>query len=225
MTPLVYVYALVDADFALDMTGVMDEPLVLIPAAAGWLVAGTSAISAPAASAQTLRAQDTIIRALATRADAVLPMRFGTCFENETALQNRMARFTADTLRNALARVRGCEQMTVRLFQAEPPATPTTVVESAKPGTAYLQQRAAALATSFPELLEPLRRSLTDVIRDEIVDATKRPPLIGSAYHLIARGDAPRYHQALAATPMAATMTARATGPSPAYAFAKDALS
>jgi hypothetical protein len=56
------------------------------------------------------------------------------------------------------------------------------------------------------------------------VDETKRPPLLGSAYHLIARGDAPRYHDALAVAATPATVTVRATGPSPAYAFAKDAL-
>jgi hypothetical protein len=221
----VYVYAIVDTAITADATGVMGEPLALMPAAAGWLVVSEppAHTDVPAASPETLRAQDQVIRALAARADAVLPMRFGTCFENETALQNRMVRFTAEHLRTALARVRGCEQMTLRLFRADAmqahPATATP-----RTGTAYLEQRAAALASSLPELLEPLRRALTDIVRDELVDATKRPPLIGSAYHLIAQGDAPRYHDALAVASMPANVTVRATGPSPAYAFAKDAL-
>jgi len=226
--PQVYVYALVDIPIALDLTGVMNEPLALIPAAAGWLVVGELQGQTPTTSAESLQAQDAIVRAIAMRADAVLPMRFGTCFENETALQNRMARFSAERLRTALARVRSCEQMTLRLFQSEAPAAAATGsgAASAKPGTAYLEQRAAALTTSLSEseLLEPLRRALTPFIRDEIIDATKRPPLIGSIYHLVARGESARYREALAAVQKAASITIRATGPSPAYAFAKDAL-
>jgi hypothetical protein len=229
--PQVYVYALVDVPIALDLTGVMNEPLALSPAAAGWLVVGEVQGHAPTTTAETLRAQDAIVRVLATRATGVLPMRFGTCFENETALQNRMARFTAESLRSALARVRGCEQMTLRLFQSEAPAAAAAATRSgaasAKPGTAYLEQRAAALTTSLTEsaLLDPLRRALTPIVRDEIVDATKRPPLIGSIYHLIARGDDERYREALTVAQTPASITVRATGPSPAYAFAKDALS
>jgi hypothetical protein len=228
--PRVYVYALVDVPIALDLTGVMNESLALIPAAAGWLVIGEVRGHAPTTTAETLRAQDAIVRAFTTRADAVLPMRFGTCFENETALQNRMVRFTAESLRTALARVHGCEQMTLRLFQSEAPAAAAAATRggaaSAKPGTAYLEQRAAALTTSLTEseLLDPLRRALTEIVRDEIVDATKRPPLIGSIYHLVARGDAARYCEAVAGAQTSASITIRATGPSPAYAFAKDAL-
>jgi Gas vesicle synthesis protein GvpL/GvpF len=224
MSP-VYVYALVDVPITLDLTGVMNEPLVLIPAAAGWLVVGERQAQVSATTAENLRAQDTIVRVLATRATGVLPMRFGTCFENKAALQNRMARFTAERLRTALARVRGGEQMTLRLFQPEAPAlSPRSGAAAENPGTAYLEQRAAALTTSLPELLEPLRRALAQIVRAEIVDATKRPPLIGSIYHLIARGDADRYREALAAAQTPASITIRATGPSPAYAFAKDAL-
>ena len=173
-----------DVPITLELTGVMDEPLALIPAAAGWLVVGQAAADVPAvgphASEQTLRAEDAIVRVLTTRATSVLPMRFGTCFENETALQNRMARFTADHLRTALERVRGCEQMTLRLFQPEAPAPePRGGAASAKPGTAYLEQRAAALTTALPELLEPLRRALSQIVRAEIVNPNKRLPLIG----------------------------------------------
>ena len=39
--PQVYVYALVDVPIALDLTGVMNEPLVLIPAAAGLVASAT----------------------------------------------------------------------------------------------------------------------------------------------------------------------------------------
>ena len=92
-------YALVDVPITLDLTGVMNEPLVLIPAAAGWLVVGELQSQVSATTAESLRAQDAIVRVLATRATGVLPIRFGTCFENETALQNRMARFTAESLR------------------------------------------------------------------------------------------------------------------------------
>jgi hypothetical protein len=223
-----YVYAIIDAPLAFeDMTGVADEPLSLVRGPECWLAASWIAPPLPPPSAVALRAQDALMRVLATRAEALLPLRFGTSFENETALQMRLAHFTATRIRNALTRVRGSEQMTLRVFEAPPPApAPAASAEStAGPGTSYLTQRAVALATELSPLLVSLRDALGDVLRDEVLDTARRPPLIGSAYHLIARGDADRYRAAMSTCPPPPGVTWHATGPSPAYAFARDALS
>jgi Gas vesicle synthesis protein GvpL/GvpF len=248
---MLYLYAILDAPVALgEMSGVLHEPLVLLSGPACWLAAGNLAADAapPHPTADALRTQDAIVRALATRAEAVLPVRFGTSFENETALQMRLTHFNSDHLRAALARVRGCEQMTVRAFESRsetrfestraetpletrtetPPAETTTETPAeTRSGTAYLTERAAAAsrAALLPALLQPLRAALGPIVRDEFLDPSRHAPLLGAAYHLIARGDADRYRTAIAGLPLHPDVAWRVTGPSPAYAFAKDALS
>jgi hypothetical protein len=219
-----YVYAIVDAPIALD---------ALTPAPALSLVAGRGCWSVvtwidrvPQATAEALAAQDAIVRTLAARAAALLPLRFGTSYENETAFHMRLAEIDADRLRAALARVRGCEQMTLRAFRssvtaASPVAAPDA---DAKPGTAYLTQRAAALKAA-PVCLQPLRQQLASLVREEIVEASPHAPLIETAFHLVARGDVARYQTIASAWTPPADIILRVSGPSPAYAFTKDAVS
>jgi Gas vesicle synthesis protein GvpL/GvpF len=223
---VLYVYAILDLPIAVDsLTGALHEPVTIVPGPACHVVVSEiAAASMPVPTADHLRAQDALIRALATRADAVLPARFGTSFEDETALRARLEHFTANRLRDALTRVRGCEQMTLRVFDANS-ATSAKVPAGTSPGIAYLTVRAAARASSLPALLEPLRHALAPLIRDEILGTSRRPPLVGSVYHLIARGDTARYRAVVDTHEPARGVTVRLTGPSPAYAFAKDALS
>jgi hypothetical protein len=231
-----YVYAIIDAPVELnDLIGVTHEPLSLLRGPECWLAIGWIAPPVPSPTAALLRTQDALVRTLATRVEALLPLRFGTAFENETALHLRLAHFTAARIRNALSRVRGREQMTLRVFQTPQPPPPAAPSASASPttptspgpgpGTSYLAQRAAALATELSPLLQPLREALADVVREELLDTAHRPPLIGSAFHLIARGDTDRYRAAMSACPPPPGITLHVTGPSPAYAFARDALS
>src|SRR5690349_15825603 len=99
-----YVYALIDAPIAIDdvpVPGVSGEALRVVPGPACWVVTGMmDAAIEPEPSAANLRAQDAVVRAIAARAEAVLPMRFGSVFENETALQIRLSRFTVAQIRN-----------------------------------------------------------------------------------------------------------------------------
>jgi hypothetical protein len=227
-----YVYAIIDAPVPLD-------DLAPAPASALMLVAGPSCWSVvtwldriPEPTPDSLAAQDAIVRALASRAEALLPLRFGTSFENETAFQTRLAEIDADRLRDALARVRGCAQMTLRAFRstaaatsaASPVATSSAAAASSGPGTSYLTQRAAALKAA-PTYLQPLREQLAPIVREEIAEASTHAPLIETAFHLIARGDADRYTAIASAWTPRADIILRVSGPSPAYAFAKDALS
>jgi hypothetical protein len=221
-----YVYAILDAPVP-----PIASDLEMVQGPACWLAVKTIAANQiPQATADALAAQDAIVRALATRAAAVLPLRFGTSFQNEAALRASLAEIDGGRLREALARVRGCEQMIVRAFQndaARSSASAATNADAAAasgPGTAYLAQRAAALAAT-PARLQPLRERLASIVREEIAEAAPRPPLLESMYHLIARGDAPRYTAIVATWPPPADLVVRASGPSPVYAFAKDALS
>jgi hypothetical protein len=242
-----YVYAIADAPFSLDdLHGVSGEPLRIVTGGDGTshAIAGLIDGPAPTPTAETLRAQDALVRELAARADALLPSRFGSRFADEQALRQSLDEL-APRLERALTRVRGREQMTIRLFhdaQADgttPGEAPSggTLPGGARgegrddegPGTRYMRQRAAA-ARQLPAVVEVLHAGVAGVIEDERVDRQSQPPVIGSVHHLIPRGSAETYRarlEAAAATPRfaASGIRLRVSGPFPAYAFAEADLS
>jgi Gas vesicle synthesis protein GvpL/GvpF len=240
-----YVYAIADAPVALDdLHGVAGEPLRIVESSdrTSDAIAGdfTGAIaSLPVLTAETLRAQDVLVRDLAARAGALLPARFGARFADEQALRQTLDDL-APRLDRALTRVRGREQMTVRLFHDEslPGELPLPHGEASDdatsgatrlgPGTRYMRQRAAE-GRQLPAPIEELRTALADAIDDERVERGQSP-VIGSIHHLIPRGSADRYRarldEAAAASRFAASgIRLRVSGPSPAYAFAEADLS
>ncbi len=87
----------------------------------GGLLAAAGELDAlPPLDIETLRAHDAAIRRLAERTGAVLPVRFGALVPDERALAERLAP-RAGPLREALALVEGCEQMTLRVYRAGAP--------------------------------------------------------------------------------------------------------
>jgi hypothetical protein len=234
MTTRLYIYAITDATMPIDdVRGVAGEALRVIDSlAAYYIIAGDlTGRERPIATRESLVAQDTLVRTLATRAAAVLPMRFGTTFDDDLALAKSLNRLDATRVREALSRVRGCEQMTLRLLRtsAAPHATTPEGGTGTGSGTAYLQARAAAVAHSPLQLpqMQALRQQLADITRDERTEPAPaaRAPLVASIYHLIARGDESRYHAIVGAWLPPDDLTVRLSGPAPPYAFAKDALS
>jgi hypothetical protein len=247
-----YVYAIVDAPVALDdLHGVAGEPLRIVESGdrKAHAIAGDFAgviVSPPALTAETLRAQDALVRELAAHAGALLPARFGGRFADEQTLRQTLDDL-APRLDRALTRVRGREQMTIRLFYDEslsrsslsslsvehPFEVPLARDEASDdarlgPGTRYMRQRAAE-GRQFPAAIEELREALADAIDDERVERGQSP-VIGSIHHLIPRGSADRYRarldEAAAASRFAASgIRLRVSGPSPAYAFAEADLS
>jgi hypothetical protein len=116
-----YVYAIADGLVALDnLHGVAGEPLQFVASGDGGAhaIAGDLAgapAGLPALTAETLRAQDALVRDLAARAGALLPARFGARFADAQALRQTLDDL-APRLDRGLTRVRGREQMTIRLF-------------------------------------------------------------------------------------------------------------
>jgi hypothetical protein len=240
-----YVYAIVDAPVALDdLHGVAGEPLRIVESGdrKAHAIAGDFAgviVSPPALTAETLRAQDALVRELAAHAGALLPARFGGRFADEQTLRQTLDDL-APRLDRALTRVRGREQMTIRLFHDESlsgglPLPHGETSDDATsddtrlgPGTRYMRQRAAE-GRQLPAAIEELREALADAIDDERVERGQSP-VIGSIHHLIPRGSADRYRarldEAAAASRFAASgIRLRVSGPSPAYAFAEADLS
>lgn len=221
----VYLYAVMGGRPASECgSGICAEPLRLV--AVGELVALVGDVPAsPEVTAMTLRAQDAVLRRLAVEVDAVLPARFGTLLHDDAALADALAR-RRGPLAEALGRVAGCEQMTVRVWGDGAAPAPAAGAESGGgPGTRYLtdRRRAHAAGHSVPEL-EALRQRLGDLVRGERVERHDRPPLLATVQHLVPRGAGGRY-VAIVDGCRAGVRPCRVsvTGPWLPYAFAEDA--
>jgi hypothetical protein len=177
---------------------------------------------APAPTAVTLRAQDGVLRRLAAVVDAVLPVRFGTVAASDAALLEALAP-RGPQLARALARVSGCEQMTLRVW-GEVTAGALAPPLGGGPGTRKLTGCPLAVegAQRVPEL-EPVRRGLHDLVREERAERQDRPPLLVTVQHLIPRGASGRYIDAIdAARDALRPWRVSVTGPWPTYAFVEE---
>ena len=186
--------------------------------------------AAPRPSAENLRRYDQTMGRLAQSVPALLPARFGTCFESPEELRF-VLRSRAATLRGALARVRRRAQMTVRIVDRGPLPGPLrgtrpTTSESREagsgpargPGATYLHDRAVASARERQvEGFEPVRDAVAKWLRDERVE--RRGGLV-TVYHLIPRASAEQYRRTLTRAAAAAGFRVVVSGPWPAYAFA-----
>ena len=165
------------------------------------------------------------MRRLAERFGAILPARFGEVFADEAALAGRLDPRERE-IAAALALVRGCVQMTLRVFgEPEPAPEPPEIAPAGGPGTRHLaaRRRQREWARSLPEI-EPLRAALQPLLRAERIERhAAAGPLVGTAYHLIPRAQAGAYLEALeAARGRIGGRRVAATGPWPPYAFAPE---
>ena len=237
MSPL-YLYALVGETPARPLpSGIAREPLRLIDCD-GVLAAVGEMAATPPLEADALRGHDAAVRALSGDA-GLLPARFGSVLRDEEELRAAL-RPRAAALRAALERVRGCEQMTLRMAWGgqesgsngsnERTGTATAAVtatdNSHGPGTRYLARRRAEQesARAMPEVAR-LLDAVADLVREERLESHRRPPLIASAYHLVARGSLEAYRARLdAAAAREGDLHVTVSGPWPPYAFAPGEL-
>jgi len=219
----VYLYALLSAAPSCEAgVGVCAERLRVV-AADGLVALVGDVAEPPEPTAVILRAQDAVLRRLALAVEAVLPVRFGTLVDDDTALAESLAG-RRPQLARALGRVAGCEQMTLRVWGESAPAAPVAELDGG-PGTRYLagRRQAQAWARRVPEL-DPVRGQLEALVREERAERHDRPPLLATVQHLIRRGTGARYIEAIdAARAALRPWRVSVTGPWPAYAFAEDA--
>ena len=202
--------------------GIAGEPLRLVHLNGFSAVVGDLP-DRPRPDRESLKGQDAVARRLAEIFQAILPARFGEVFSDEAALASKLAGRERE-MTEALARVRGCVQMTLRVF-GEPEAAPKPETEETGPGSRYLaaRRREAERARSLPEI-EPLREALRPLLRAERIERADSGPLLGTAYHLVLRGQDGAYREALeAARERIGGRRVAATGPWPPYAFAPEA--
>jgi hypothetical protein len=210
--------------YALAPRGVT-VPGALRTISAGGIEAIVGTVPRPAKPTEAaLRAHDRVLRELADGAPAILPVRFGTYFEDAGELE-LILRARQDTFRRALRAVRGRAQMTLRV--AHPPvgnplradAPPSgSPLQDGSTGTAFLQARAAAAAQAraIPGF-DPVRAAVRRWVRDERVEKHGR---VASVYHLIPRGSVDAYRRGVMRAAEAAGLRVLVSGPFPPYAFA-----
>jgi hypothetical protein len=225
---LLYLYAVADAIEASDgLMGIGGEPVEIfdlggLRLAAGWVD------ERPSVSRPLLETQDRLVRALHERSRALLPFRFGTAARDLAAASTSLDLLASD-LAQRLARVRGREQMTVRILRAggEPAARAGSAVAAPNrelslaagdgPGAQYLRARAAS--RELPEHVHRALDAVRSIVREARFEPARHAAVLGTVYHLIDRGTSPVYRDRLTAAADAGAVTLRITGPSPAYAF------
>lgn len=189
-----------------DLAGALGEPLSVIEHLGLQLVCGGGP---PPLSPDALRAHEAAVRRISDRSQSCLPARFGASAADEAELR-KLVEARAPAFVEALALVRGREQMTLRILDA--PAGPAP---SGGPGTRYLEERRRA--STIPEL-DPLRAALSGLVRAERVEPHGRPGLVASVYHLIDRGAAASYRSRVESSPPDGVRVT-VSGPWPAWSF------
>ncbi len=216
--PPLYLYAVVSEEPAGPLgEGLAGEPLQ-VRSCGGVLVVTGEQPTRPVLAAATLSAHDAAVRRLASQVPAILPARFGEWVSDERQLADRLSPHRRE-LAEALERVRGCEQMTLRVF-GEPAPAPTGIADDAGPGTRYLTARRKELewSRSLPEIAA-LLEALRPLLRDERIERRAAAPLIGTASHLVSREDIPAYRSTVDGTEHGGRRVVL-SGPWPPYAFA-----
>jgi hypothetical protein len=227
VTDVLYIYAVAFAGIEPAGplgTGIGDEPLAIIAVGGLAAVAG-SLPAAPSADAETLRRQDAVVRRLAGFFPALLPVRFGETAADVATLTARLAPRESE-LMVALQLVRGCVQMTLRVFGDPDPAPEPVPATAGGPGARYLEARRQEQekSRSLPEI-GALTTALRPLLRAERIERHAAGPLLGTAYHLVPREGTAAY---LAAVEKARGRIGErrivATGPWPPYAFAPEGV-
>lgn len=223
-----YVYGIADVPPARLGRGLAREPLRAVGGRGVVAIAGV-VDDAPGPDPAALEAHDDVVRRLARRCPAFLPARFGWTAAGDAELRAALAPHRAE-MKAALAEVRGCVQMIVRLFGD----TPRRAADPARgrrppdegPGTAYMQDlaRASRDAESLPEL-EPLRTRLAGLLRAERQQRHGTAGLVGTAYHLVERGRLRTYRARVqAAAGLLGPLRVQVSGPWAPYAFGPRSL-
>jgi Gas vesicle synthesis protein GvpL/GvpF len=173
----------------------------------------------PAVAVERLQAQEQLVRRLAARHAAILPARFGSHTKDERELQS-ILRMRAASFARGLTRVRGAEQMILRLFFSEPPAAVAGVRARARPGTAYLRRRSGADIPALQAIRRALGRS--KIVRDERLEMQAESLTV---FHLIRQGTSRLYTTAVfEAVSRESGVAAIVSGPWPPYAFTPEVM-
>ena len=169
----------------------------------------------PQGTLDDVQRQHRVVSRLAERSAALLPARFGSSIAEE-ALRSLVEERHAG-IRAALRQVRGCEQMTVRVFGA-PDVEEGAASRVPQTGAAYLAQR-RRLAHHEPPEVPVIRRELAEVVKAERVEGGRSGVRV-TVYHLVPSRRLPQYRRrASVLQSLLAPHAVTVTGPWPVFAF------
>ena len=174
-------------------------------------------------TADALRAQHDLVVSLARRVDAILPARFGSVV-SEAQLESIVSTHHA-AIQEALALVRGCDQMTIRVFGTPPPEDDRAADAGEPPvsGTAFLHRRRER-AHAVPAEVADIRAAVADSVAGERIERGAGTLLV-TVFHLVPRGARARYEERASSLQASlAPRLVRVSGPWPPFAFAPDLL-
>ena len=201
-----YLFAIVDARPAASIRGVD-----FVRAAGAWIA--VARMTVPELTVEAAIEHDRVVRAVAAKARAVLPLRFGMSAPNAHALVEKLAPFRT-VIRAGLARVRGAVQLTMRVGGREMPVRPA---RGDGPGTRFLKTRLAA--ERVPEIA-PLSEALSPYVRDTRIERLGHGENFASVFFLVDRVHLAKWRRVVRATTLE-HVTVQVTGPWPPYAFAE----
>ena len=212
---MIHLYAIAEElDGLPDLPGIDEAPLGRRTIAGLDLVVSEHEQTAFDATEEAVLAHGRVVEALVGRSAALLPTRFGRVFGDDAALSEAVSA-REGSLREALAQVRGCIELGVRVV-GEAPSAPSAPAS----GKAYMEARLARkeqserLVGSLHEPLAALARAST-----RTVDAT--PRLILSGAYLVEPSKVDAFRSRVAELEAAhPQLTFACTGPWAPYSFA-----
>jgi Gas vesicle synthesis protein GvpL/GvpF len=212
---VIYLYAIAEElDGLPDLRGVDGAPLAHRSAAGLDLVVSEHVRAALDASEEAVLAHARVVESLVGRSAALLPARFGRGFRDEDALREAIEGRAA-SLRDALAQVRGCVEIGVRVLAAEPAQPP-----SAESGRAYMEARLAR-SEETERLARELHGPLAALARAATRTVGATPRLLLSGAYLVEPAGLETFRRRVEELEAAhAELTFVSTGPWPPYSFA-----
>jgi hypothetical protein len=214
-----YVYGFVSLRDAVARPMTIDRHRIEILPVAGVHVAIERIARPPAVSESALRTQHAIVERLSRKCAAVLPARFGSFVPVDDL--ERIIRARRIDLQQALRKVQGRVQMTLRIVT--PPLAGRSMPAGDQPnsGTAYLTARRAALSGPRPPLAMALTEAVQALVRDERSETDTNQGRT-ALFHLVDRADIRKYRAAIARVRVPEGERVTATGPYPPFAFAPE---
>ncbi len=211
----IYLYALAEPDLPPHFT-VLGRRLRNLPI--GNVAAVVEKRAPPDFTTDAVRQQHAIITRLTSRLPVLLPARFGSATD-EPALRALVSRHRPEILA-AFEQVRGCVQMTVRIFgmSGEMPEEPRS---GARTGTEFLE-RARERSKYVPPEAGIVRTEMSADVKAERIAAGERQGLL-TVFHLVPLERLDLYRQrASGLPPMLPRHVVTVTGPWPVFAFAPE---
>jgi hypothetical protein len=188
---MLYLYAFSESPTTLPQeVGLENAPLALESLDGIEAIVSTFDAAETRPSEENVLAHARVIDQLAVQNEAVVPARFGRAFDDSDSLRAAVQERESD-LREALARVRGCVELGLRVLEPvqDPAPTPAT-------GHEYMLDRLGR-SRRDESAAEEVHAPLAALAREATRSVRATPQLLLSAAYLVPRSDVDRFRDAV----------------------------